>query len=85
MTNKKRRNKLARALRRQGLKGARAFTIAKAIVKASGPGFIAPATMESLGIGWSGQPWCPVRRKIRQTFVVCNQTGACLTTAWLSV
>lgn len=82
MTKKKTRARLARALRVQGIKGARAFAVAKAVVKAGSPAQLSAPTLAALGLASTPGTYCTVRFSHTNTEVFCATTGACVVSAW---
>ena len=82
VTKKKQRGRLARALRAQGLKGVRAFAVAKAVIRAGCPAALSASTAEQLGLTILPGYFCEIRFKHRNTEVFCPLTGACVVSAW---
>ena len=82
MTKKKHRGRLARALRAEGIKGARAFAVAKAVVRAGSPAEVPAAVLGGLGLIAVPGIYCPVQAAHQNTRVFCPTTGACVVSAW---
>jgi len=82
MTKKKQRGRLARALRAEGIKGVRAFAIAKAVIRAGSPVQLSVAALAELGLANTPGVFCPVQAAHQNTLVFCPTTGACVVSAW---
>lgn len=82
MTKKKQRARLARALRRQGIKGARSFKVAKLILRHGAPALVPSVEAVALQLWIEPGHFCPFRFKHKPTQVWCEETGACVQAAW---